>query len=207
MKNHDLTLSRVVLDGEFQQFQAAIPSGDSPKDRRESLMMWVLINTGIRVSELCSLRVKDTPAALGGLFIEVHLGKGGKSRNVPVSARLANDIDAYIREVRPQTLPQRYARDSLDGWLFFNRRKRKYTRQQVYLIVRRIARKAGITKAISPHCFRHRFATRTLDKNGKNLIVVKVLLGHASVATTEKYLHLVELANREYGELLDQRNP
>jgi len=207
MKHSNLTLSKIVLDAEFEKFQAAIPTGDSIKDRRESLMMWVLINTGIRVSELCSLRVKDTPAALGGLFIEVHLGKGGKSRNVPVSERLANDIAAYIREVRPRTMPQRYARDSLDGWLFFDRRKKKYTRQQVYLIVRRIARKGGITKPISPHCFRHRFATRTLDKNGQNLYAVKTLLGHASVATTEKYLHVAGMLNREFGELLDQRNP
>lgn len=207
MKHSNLTLSKIVLDAEFEKFQAAIPTGDSIKDRRESLMMWVLINTGIRVSELCSLRVKDTPAALGGLFIEVHLGKGGKSRNVPVSERLANDIAAYIREVRPRTMPQRYARDSLDGWLFFDRRKRKFTRQQVFLIVKRIARKAGITKPISPHCFRHRFATRTLDKNGQNLYAVKTLLGHASVATTEKYLHVSGMLNREFGELLDQRNP
>lgn len=205
MKSWDLTLSKVVLDHEFEKFKAAIPTGNSIKERRESMLLWILINTGIRVSELCSLRVKDTPAVLGSLFIEVHRGKGDKSRNIPVSERFAADIDDYIKTVRPHTMPQRYSRHSLDGWLFFDRRKKKFTRQQIYLIVRRITKKAGITKVISPHSFRHRFATRALDKNGQNLFIVKNLLGHSSISTTEKYLHLVGMLKRDSGQLLDQK--
>lgn len=205
MKHNDLTLSKLVLDPEFEQFRKAIPDGQDVKSRRENLMLWMLINTGIRASELCALRVKDMPGVLGSLHIEVYQGKGKKSRNIPVSSQFANDIAEYVRDVRPATVPQRYAKHGLKGWLFFDPRKKKYNRGQLYLIVRRIAKKAGIQKVISPHCFRHRFATRTLDKNGKNLYAVKTLLGHSSIATTEKYLHMVGMLNREYGDMLDQK--
>jgi integrase/recombinase XerD len=207
MKSWDLTLSKVVLDNEFEKFRQFIPAGDSLNERRESLILWLLINTGIRVSELCGLRVKDTPAVLGSLVIEVHRGKGDKSRNIPISEKFAVDIEDYIRNIRPATLPQRFAKQSLDGWLFFDFRGKKFTRQQIYRLVRRISKKAGILKAISPHSFRHRFATRTLDKNGQNLCAVKAMLGHSSISTTEKYLHLSGMLNRGVGEMLDQKYP
>lgn len=201
----DLTLSKLVMDHEFDKFRVAIPDGQDARSRRENLMLWMLINTGIRASELCSLRVKDMPGVLGSLHIEVYQGKGKKSRNVPVSSQFAHDIAEYVRDVRPQTVPQRYAKHGLNGWLFFDRRKKKYTRQQVYRMVVRVAKKAGIIKTITPHMWRHRFATRALDKNGQNLFVVKTLLGHSSIATTEKYLHLVGMLNRECGDMLDQK--
>lgn len=206
MKSWDLTLSKVVLDHEFERFRAAIPTGQAVNDRRESLLLWLLINTGVRVSELCSLRVKDTPAVLGSLSIEVHKGKGGKSRNVPISEKFAEEIAEYIKSVRPLTLPKRYSKQSLDGWLFFDQRRKKYSRLQVYRLVKKIAKKAGLQKSISPHSFRHRFATRTLEKNGKNIYEVKMYLGHSSISTTEKYLHLVGTLNGGAGEMLDQKN-
>jgi integrase/recombinase XerD len=146
------------------------------------------------------------PGVLGSLHIEVYQGKGKKSRNIPVSSQFAHDIAEYIRDVRPATVPQRYAKHGLSGWLFFDRRRKKYSRKQIYRMVVRVGKNAGIAKRITPHMWRHRFATRTLDKSGKNLVFVKTLLGHSSIATTEKYLHLVEMAFRESGDMLDQKN-
>lgn len=203
----DVTIRKLVLDHEMEAFRAAIPAGDSVGNRREALMLWMLINTGIRASELCSLRVVDMPSMLGADFIEVHRGKRGKSRNIPVSASFAAYIEDYIRDVRPLTLPKRFAKSSRTGWLFFDRNGTKLTRDQVYYRVKKTAEKAGIVKSISPHMFRHRFATYALCQDGANIYRVKSWLGHSSLSITEKYLHLAGMLGGGGGELLDQMKP
>jgi site-specific recombinase XerD len=202
--NWDVTIRKLVLDAEMEQFRRAIPSGQSVKERREALVLWMLINTGIRASEVCGLRAADMPSMLGADFIEVHKGKRGKSRNVPVSRAFAEYIERYMAEVRPLTMPKRFARSSRAGWLFFDQRGRKMSRDQVYYIVRRTAAAAGLVKRISPHMFRHRFATRALAVDGGNIYRVKSWLGHSSLSITEKYLHLAGMLGGQGGEMLDQ---
>lgn len=213
----DLTISKIVLDHELAAFVQFIPDGsslDRVGDRRKWvrakrlwLMMWMLIQTGIRASELCGLRVEDMPGALGADYIEVYKGKGkkgGKSRNVPVPTAFAAVIADYIKEVRPFTVPRRMAKQSRRGWLFFTDRKRKFTRQVVYENVVRIGLKAGIEKQITPHKFRHRFCTNSLNQDGSNIYLVKEMMGHSDLRTTAKYLHLAGMLNRQVGESLNQ---
>jgi integrase/recombinase XerD len=202
----DVTIRKLVLDHELAAFRAVIPAGDSVSERREALMLWMLINTGIRASELCSLRVVDMPSMLGADFIEVYRGKRKKSRNVPVSKAFAQEIEDYIRDVRPRTLPKRFAKNSRVSWLFFDKRGRKLTRDQVYYLVKKTAKKAGIAKPVHPHMFRHRFATRALCQDGSNIYRVKSWMGHSSISITEKYLHLAGMLGGRGGEMLDQKN-
>lgn len=199
----DMTISKIVLDNEAAAFFPHIPTGNSIADRRAALVLWLLINTGIRASELCRLRVKDCPASLGANFIEVWKGKRRKCRNVPVSQAFADYIARYIIEVRPMTMPRRLGRNSGDGWLLY-KNGQHLDRFQVYYLVDKTAALAGITKRISPHKWRHRFATRALAQDGSNVYRVKSWLGHSSLTTTEKYLHLAGMLSGAGGECLDQ---
>ncbi len=201
---YSITISKIVLDGEFQAFIRAIPTGGSVRARRERLMLWMLINTGNRASELVNLRVQDMPRALGGDYIEVHMGKGGKSRNIPVSSNFAEEIATYINETRPATIPKRMRKDSREGRLFFSGRRKKYTRKYLYDLVTRTARAAGIEKRITPHKFRHRFCTRALNLDGTNIYKVMGWMGHSSIMVTEKYMHLAGMLSGGAGEALDQ---
>ena len=90
------------------------------------------------------------------------------------------------------------------GWLFFSARRKKHTAKYVYDLVVRVARRAEITKHITPHQFRHRFCTRALNTNGTNVYIVGGYMGHSSIVTTEKYLHLAGMMSGGAGEALDQ---
>lgn len=201
---YSITISKIVLDGEFAEFIRSIPTGPDVRQQRERLMLWMLINAGVRAAELVSLRVQDMPRALGGDYIEVYRGKGGKSRNIPVSSNFAEEIDDYINNIRPGTVPKRMGKGSRQGWVFWNGRKKKCTAKYVYDLVVRIAKKARITKHITPHKFRHRFCTRALNTNGTNVYIVGGWMGHSSIITTEKYLHLAGMMSGGAGEALDQ---
>jgi integrase/recombinase XerD len=201
---YQITISKIVLDGEFQAFIRSIPTADTVRARRARLMLWMLINTGVRASELVALRVQDMPRALGGDYIEVHMGKGGKCRNIPVSSNFAEEIAEYINRTRPMTIPKRMRKDSRAGWVFFSNYKKKYTRKYIYDLVIRTARAAGIEKQITPHKFRHRFCTRALNQEGTNIYRVMGWMGHSSIAVTEKYMHLAGMLSGGAGEALDQ---
>lgn len=201
---YQITISKIVLDGEFQAFIRSIPTADTIRERRARLMLWMLINTGVRASELVALRVQDMPRALGGDYIEVHMGKGGKCRNIPVSSNFAEEIAEYINETRPMTIRKQMRKDSRVGWVFFSDHKRKYTQKYLYRLVIRTAHAAGIEKQITPHKFRHRFCTRALNTEGSNIYKVMGWLGHSSIAVTEKYMHLAGAIEGKSGEALDQ---
>jgi integrase/recombinase XerD len=198
-----ITLDKIVTDEEFGRIVAVLPAGGTEEERRELLVIWLLANTGLRVGEVCGLRLRDTPAYLGREFVHVHEGKGTKDRDVPVSQRFAAYIQRYVEEVRPGTMPQRYKKTDTRGWLLWKNR-RKMSRQQVWRIVKKYRTQAKILKEIRPHSFRHRFATRMLQNDPKNLYVVKTLLGHSTVRTTEEYLHISGLLIRGIGDELDQ---
>lgn len=153
-----------------------------PEGERNRAMLMVLYACGLRVSELVSLRLTDLH--FSEEFIRVR-GKGDKERLVPISPIAAEQVTRYIELVRVHTEPKPEHQDTL----FLNRRGAKLSRNMVFIIIKNLAQVVGIHKQISPHTFRHSFAT-VLVENGANLRAVQAMLGHASITTTEIYTHL-----------------
>ncbi len=157
-----------------------------PLAHRDRAMLETLYGCGLRVSELCGLRISRLHFPDG--FIRV-VGKGDKERLVPISPEAMRQIDIYRNEERVHQAVQPKAEDIL----FLNTRGNGLSRVWVFKLVKALAEKAGITKTISPHTFRHSFATHLVE-GGADLRAVQEMLGHASITTTEIYTHL----DREY---------
>lgn len=172
------TLPEVLSVGEIDRMIAAAEAADPERGVRNAAMLEVLYSCGLRVSELTGLRVSDL--FFGEGYVRV-LGKGDKQRLVPVSDAARRRIRAYL-DVR---CPARKSEEVL----FLNRRGRKLSRVMVFMVIRQAAAAAGITKAVSPHTFRHSFATHLLE-GGADIRQVQELLGHESILTTEIYTHL-----------------
>lgn len=153
--------------------------------QRNRAMLEVLYSCGLRVSELISLRISDIYP--DEEFIRVE-GKGSKQRLVPISQTALHEIRNYM-ECRGELVAKRGSEDIL----FLNRRGAKMTRVMVFYIVKKQAELAGIRKVISPHTFRHSFATHLLE-GGANLRAIQEMLGHEKITTTEIYMHI----DREY---------
>ena len=150
----------------------------SVKGCRDSAIVEVLYSTGLRVSELVSLRIGDL--FFGEGYIRV-IGKGDKQRIVPIGAVARDKIQLYMELRRPKR--------ASDATLFLNNRGEKLTRVMVFNIIKQAALLAGIDKPISPHTLRHSYATHMLE-GGANIRQVQELLGHESISTTEVYTHL-----------------
>ncbi|MCC6840216.1 MAG: tyrosine recombinase XerD [Flavobacteriales bacterium] len=153
---------------------------------RDRAMLETLYGCGLRVSELCNLRISRLSFAEG--FIRV-VGKGDKERLVPIGPEAMRQIGIYRDQERVHLRVQPKAGDLL----FLNSRGAGLSRVWVFKLVKALAAKAGITKTISPHTFRHSFATHLVE-GGADLRAVQEMLGHASITTTEIYTHL----DREY---------
>ncbi|GGG05635.1 tyrosine recombinase XerC [Dokdonia pacifica] len=153
-----------------------------PQGERNRAMLECLYACGLRVSELISLQLSDLYFEEG--FISVT-GKGDKQRFVPISTHTQKYINLYRNEVRIHTAPK----PEYSNTLFLNRRGRQLTRAMVFTIIKDLAVKAGIQKTISPHTFRHSFATHLLQ-NGADLRSIQQMLGHESITTTEIYMHV-----------------
>lgn len=153
-----------------------------PQGERNRAMLETLYACGLRVSELISLKLSDLYFEEG--FISVQ-GKGDKQRFVPISAHTQKYITMYCNLVRTHSAPQP---DSVDI-VFLNRRGKYLTRAMVFTIIKDLVQKVGIKKAISPHTFRHSFATHLLQ-NGADLRSIQQMLGHESITTTEIYTHI-----------------
>ena len=149
---------------------------------RNKAILETLYGCGLRVSELINLKISDLHFREGIISVT---GKGDKQRLVPIGDSALKQINTYKNQIRVQLTPQKKSEDIL----FLNRNGRKMSRQMVFLIVKKQVEKAGIRKNISPHTFRHSFATH-LVQNGADLRAVQELLGHASITTTEIYTHL-----------------
>ncbi len=150
----------------------------SAKGLRDRAVLETLYGAGLRISELVGLDVDDLDLQEGSVRV---LGKGGKERDVPIGRYARDAISAYLTRVRPQIVTPR-SRSAL----FLNLRGGRLTRQGCTGIVQQHAAGAGIRKKVSPHTFRHSFATHLLE-GGADVRVVQELLGHASVATTQVY--------------------
>lgn len=149
---------------------------------RNRTMLETLYGCGLRVSELINLKISDLFFDEG--FIRV-LGKGSKQRYVPIHIQNQRYIEVYMQQIRNTGKIKKKSEDIL----FLNNRGSKLSRNMVFLIIQGLSQKAGITKTISPHTFRHSFATHLLE-NGADLVSIQEMLGHESITTTEIYMHL-----------------
>ncbi len=150
--------------------------------KRNQCMIEVLYGCGLRVSELIDLKISNINFKEGYLKVE---GKGAKTRFVPLADYTSRLIKDYIKNVRSQYKINRKCEDVL----FLNSRGSSMSRVIVFIIIKELAEKAGISKKISPHTFRHSFATHLLQ-NGADLRYIQEMLGHSSITTTEIYTHL-----------------
>jgi integrase/recombinase XerD len=157
------------------------PAEGHPMFWRDRAILELLYATGVRVSELATIRVQEID--LDERLVRVF-GKGSRERMVPLGGAAAEAVGRYLREVRPGL-----DRGEGRGILFLSRRGTPLTRVAVWGLVRDAARRAGIRKKVSPHTLRHTFATHLLE-GGADLTVVQELLGHADISTTQIYTHL-----------------
>jgi integrase/recombinase XerD len=148
---------------------------------RDAAMLELMYASGLRVSELVSLRIPQMNLAQGVVRL---VGKGGRERLVPMGEPAIERVQAYLREARPPL-----AQGAASDWLFLSRQGEPMTRQNFWMRLKAHARAAGIRTPLSPHTLRHAFATHLLD-HGADLRAVQTLLGHADLSTTQIYTHV-----------------
>ncbi|HNV95787.1 MAG TPA: site-specific tyrosine recombinase XerD, partial [Bacteroidales bacterium] len=153
-----------------------------PDGHRNRAMLETLYSCGLRVSELVELKLNQLYFDEG--FIKV-IGKGNKERLVPISERAINEIQFYFEQTRNTQKIQR----GYENYVFLNKNGKKLTRVMVFIIIKRLAEQIGLQKEISPHTFRHSFATHLVE-GGADLRAVQQMLGHESIITTEIYTHI-----------------
>jgi len=174
-------LPKYLSPGDVETLLAQ-PAQDGPLGIRDRAILEMLYGTGLRVSELISLRMADVHLVAG--YVRA-LGKGSKERIVPAGRMAVAAVESYLAGPRPKLLGSRAS-----GFLFISRRGGKLTRQAVWLLLSRYGRMAGLRQRITPHLLRHSFATHLLAR-GADLRSLQMMLGHADVATTQIYTHVV----------------
>lgn len=153
-----------------------------PEGMRNKAILEMLYGCGLRVSEVVDLKISN-------LFLDIELvkilGKGNKERLVPIGSEAAKFLQIWLQEVRVHLK----IKPGQEDWVFLNNRGSSLSRVMVFLIIKGLATKIGLKKTISPHTFRHSFATHLLE-GGADLRAVQEMLGHESITTTEIYTHL-----------------
>jgi integrase/recombinase XerD len=172
----------------FEEIEKILAQIDlsKPEGGRNKAILETLYSCGLRVSEIVNLRISCLYFDVG--FVRV-IGKGDKERLVPIGKSAIRYINIYRKDIRVH-IPVKPGQEDI---LFLNRRGSKLTRVMIFLMLKELVRKAGIIKNISPHTFRHSFATHLVE-GGADLRAVQEMLGHESITTTEIYTHL----DREY---------
>ena len=171
------TLATEEIDALISAIDLSTPEGE-----RNRAMLETLYSCGLRVSELVGLKISDLFFEEG--FIKIT-GKGNKQRFVPVGVSTIKYITSYSNLIRVHYAVQKGHEDTL----FLNRRGKQLTRAMIFTIIKDLALKINLNKTISPHTFRHSFATHLLE-NGADLRSIQLMLGHESITTTEVYMHL-----------------
>ncbi len=151
----------------------------SCRNSKERLIVELLAYTGVRVSELCSIRINDID--LENKSLKIRGGKGDKDRLVIFSEKIIPDIKKYLLERKENKIKSEF--------LFPTNKSRRISSVTVERIIRNAAKRAGINKKVTPHVLRHTFAT-TLLRNGADIRIIQILLGHASISTTQIYTHV-----------------
>lgn len=167
-----------------------------PEGHRNKAIIEVMYGCGLRVSEVVNLRISNL--YFRDNYIRI-IGKGDKERLVPIGQTAQKAINLYMEGVREHIKIKKGEED----FVFLNRRGARLTREMIFMMIKQAAETAGITKTISPHTFRHSFATHLVE-GGADLRAVQEMLGHESITTTEIYTHL----DREYVKnILEQYHP
>lgn len=180
---------------EIDKIFAAIDQS-TPEGGRNRAMLETLYSSGLRVSELIKLKINQVYFDIGFLRI---IGKGNKERLVPIGKVAIKFMKIYMEEIR---ILQK-VKPGFENYVFLNRRGRALTRVMVFTIIKDLTKKAGIDKNVSPHTFRHSFATHLVE-GGADLRAVQEMLGHESITTTEIYTHL----DREYlKQIIEEFHP
>lgn len=174
-------LPDILSFGEIEKIIAQIDLS-KPEGGRNKAILETMYSCGLRVSEVINLKISCLYLDVG--FIRV-IGKGDKERLVPIGSDAIKYINIYRNDIRVH-MPVKNGQEDL---LFLNRRGNKLSRVMIFLIIKELCRQAGITKNISPHTFRHSFATHLVE-GGADLRAVQEMLGHESITTTEIYTHL-----------------
>ena len=174
-------LPEVLSIEEVDQLIGAV-NLSSNEGSRNRAMLEVLYSCGLRVSELVNLKFTDLFYDEG--FVRV-IGKGNKERLVPLSKSVELEISTYQEKMRSKL----DIKDGHENFIFLNRRGKQLTRVMVFIIIKDLAVKINLSKSISPHTFRHSFATHLIE-GGANLRAIQEMLGHESIITTEIYTHL-----------------
>lgn len=185
-------LPSVLTYSEIEQIIATLEENAIGTDeglvRRNRAIIEVLYGSGLRVSELVTLKFSDIRREEGFMIIR---GKGDKQRMVPISNLSLEEIDKYLKFRNSLEIKK-----GEEDYVFLNQRGSHLTRTMILIMVKDLALRAGITKTISPHTFRHSFATSMLE-GGANLRVIQMLLGHENIVTTEIYTHIDNQRMRE----------
>ncbi len=174
------SLPKILTEGDVEKLLAA-PNVEDPLGLRDRTMLETLYASGLRVSELVTLKVAQVSQDMGVVRI---IGKGAKERLVPLGEEALAWIKRYLTEARPRILDKRTA-----DAMFVTHRGAAMARQSFWHLIKRYAALAGLNKQISPHTLRHAFATHLLN-HGADLRVVQLLLGHSDISTTQIYTHV-----------------
>ena len=191
-----MRLPKTLSEGEVTNL-LELPVSQGHEDLRDSAMVELLYATGLRVSELIGLELSNLNLAIGYVLAT---GKRDKQRVVPIGDKARNILQQYLTSARPAILKKK-----LSKALFITRLGRSFTRQGFWKLLRARAKRAGIFKSLSPHMLRHSFATHLLE-HGADLRSVQMMLGHASITTTQIYTHVEQARlKRIHTELFPRR--
>jgi integrase/recombinase XerD len=171
------------------------PDASTPQGSRDRAMLQLLYATGMRVSELCAVRLVELNSQAGVITV---IGKGNKQRLIPVGSHALRSIDDYLGSGRPKLLKQRQC-----PYLFVTTRGSRMTRQSFWKLITGYGRQIGVFHNLSPHVMRHSFATHLLE-GGADLRSVQTMLGHADIGTTQIYTHVMRSRLRSQ---VDQHHP
>jgi len=174
-------LPTVLSIDEVERLLSVYERAETPIQLRNKAILELLYATGVRVSELVSLRTDDISAELGYLRCK---GKGDKERLVPIGSPALKALEEYLKRGRPHLAGSRS-----QPWLFLNRNGDKLSRQAVWKMIKQAIKLAGIEKNVSPHTLRHSFATHMLER-GADLRYLQEMLGHSNISTTQIYTHI-----------------
>jgi integrase/recombinase XerD len=188
-------LPKPISVEEVNRLLAEPGKSSAPKGLRDLAILELLYATGMRVSELASLKVDDVNLASASVRC---WGKGAKERVIPMHPQAVASLRQYLEKARAH-----YLKDASERTLFLNARGRRLTRQGLWLIFKEYVEKAGLSPDVTPHTLRHSFATHMLDGNA-DLINVQKLLGHTSISTTQVYTHV---SSERLREVYDESHP